>query len=277
MFIMTKDSVNNNSNSILSVSVILIIVFLSNIFITKNLKKPKFEIGPQETTVHFNENLVKALILGQYRLSSSVLWSETLLRSDIKHYKKEDLNNWMFRRLNLITTLDPYFYISYLYGAVYLSIIKDDLNGASTIYEKGLRVFPNDFDLNYNAAFHYYFEVGDHDKAVEKLDRIISHPRASSLLKRIYSRLKAEKGNLEDALVVISNLYKNAPQDSPIKERYRKNLFQIKTELDLNCLNQSLNDCPHVNLNGIPYKKQDNQWVSPESWEPFRIKKGPKK
>lgn len=277
MFIMTKDSVNNNSNPIIGVTVILILAIFINVFTVKNLKKPKFEIGPQETTVHFNETLVKALMLGQYRLSSSILWSETLLRSDIKHYNKGDLNNWMFHRLNLITTLDPYFYISYLYGAVYLSIIKDDLQGASTIYEKGLSIFPNDFDLNYNAAFHYYFEVNDHSKAIEKLEKIIDHPRASSLLKRIYSRLKAEKGNLQDAFVIISGLYKKAPKDSPIQKRYFKNLFQIKTELDLQCLNSNQVNCPKLNINGLAYRLEDGKWVSPEPWQPFRIKKGPKK
>lgn len=277
MVIMTKDAVNNNSNSLLGVTVALIGAIILNIFVTQNLNKPVFEIGPQETTVHFNENLVKALVLGQYRLSSSILWSETLLRSDIKHYNKDDLNNWMFHRLNLITTLDPYFYISYLYGAVYLSIIKDDLQGASTIYEKGLSVFPNDFDLNYNAAFHYYFEVGDHSKAIEKLEKIINHPRASSLLKRIYSRLKAEKGNLQDAFIVISGLYDKAPKESPIKKRYFKNLFQIKTELDLQCLNSNKSGCPKLNINNNPYLFKDGKWVSPEPWKPFRIKKGPQK
>lgn len=275
---MTKDLVNNNSNSLFRVVTILIVAIICNIFVVKNLNKPSFQIGPQETTIHFNEKLVKALSLGQYRLVSSILWSETLLRSDIKHYNSNDLNNWMFHRLNLITTLDPYFYISYLYGAVYLSIIKDDLTGASTIYEKGLSTFPNDFDLNYNAAFHYYFEVGDYERASQKIAKIIDHPRTSELLKRIYSRLKAEKGNLNDALLVIGELYAKAPADSIIKERYEKNLFQIKTELDLNCLNGANSDnCPKINFRGAPYIYRNGKWHSPEKWKPYRIKKGPRK
>ncbi len=270
---MTKDTVNNNSNKTLLIVALLILAYIANFFVVRDLIKPGFQIGPQETTVHFNEHLVKALSLGQYRLTSSVLWAETLLRSDIKHYNENDLNNWMFHRLNLITTLDPYFYVSYLYGAVYLSIIKDDLKGASTIYEKGLSVFPNDFDLNYNAAFHYYFEMGDYQMASQKLSKIIDHPRASEHLKRIYSRVKAERGNLQDAFVIIKGLYEKSPEGSAIKKRYEKSLFQIKTELDLECLNRRQTNCSKTNFHGLPYVIKNGEWQSPEDWKPFRIKK----
>jgi tetratricopeptide (TPR) repeat protein len=274
---MTKDTVNNNSNKTLLIVTFLLFAYIANFFMVRDLIKPGFQIGPQETTVHFDENLVKALSFGQYRLTSSILWAETLLRSDIKRYDENDLNNWMFHRLNLITTLDPYFYVSYLYGAVYLSIIKDDLRGASTIYEKGLRIFPDDFDLNYNAAFHYYFEMGDYQKASQKLSKIIDHPRSSEHLKRIYSRVKAERGNLEDAFEMIKGLYEKSPEGSAIKERYGKSLFQIKTELDLKCLNNGESNCSRVNIHGRPYIIQDGRWQSPEEWKPFRVKKRPSK
>lgn len=241
---------------------------------------PKFELSPQESTVHINENFLKIFSLGQTRLLSSILWSETLLRADLKHYENKDLNNWMFLRLKLITTLDPYFYVAYLYGGVYLSIIKDDLLGASYIYNKGLQNFPDDFDLNFNAAFHFNYEVGDFLKAVPLLEKIKNHPRSTPAIKRVLSRLKAEQGSLDDSYLIIRSLYQAAPADSEIQRKYERNLFSIKTEMDLNCLNSQKSNCSERNLKGIPYVKgSDGKWASPSSWKPYRIKnkKGPQR
>lgn len=255
----------------------VVICFMSILFIHNNSKMPELELTPQDTTIHFNEKLIKAFSLGQQRLLSSFLWSETLLKSDIKHYQKEDLNSWMFLRLRLITTLDPYFYVAYLYGGVYLSIIKDDLSGASYIYDKGLEIFPDDFDLHFNAAFHYYYEVGDYPKAINSLEVASKNPKAPSYFVRLLSRLKAEEGNIQDAYVIINSLYENSPEGSAIKKKHKKNLFFLKTELDLECLNSGKTNCSQLNPNGIPYIRSGDGWKSPEKWTPYRVKKRKKK
>ncbi|MCR9205176.1 MAG: hypothetical protein NXH75_11395, partial [Halobacteriovoraceae bacterium] len=187
------------------------------------------------------------------------------------------LNSWMFLRLKLITTLDPYFYVAYLYGGIYLSIVKDDLIGASYIYEKGLEVFPNDYDLNFNAAFHFYYEVGDYPRAITSLEKASLNPKAPPYFTRLLSRLKAEEGNVQDAYIIIKSLYEDSPDGSEIKKKHEKNLFLLKTELDLDCLNEGKKNCPHLNPNGIPYIRKGNRWESPEKWTPYRVKKRKKK
>lgn len=276
IFMMLETKTKFNTAPALISIFVLIACFCGILYTHKNSKLPELKLTPQDTTIHFNEKIIKAFSLGQHRLLSSFLWSETLLKSDIKHYQKDDLHSWMFLRLKLITTLDPYFYIAYLYGAVYLSIVKDDLVGASYIYEKGLDIYPDDFHLNFNAGFHFYYEVGDYPKAIKAFENAKKSPKSPPHLLSLLSRLKASEGSLEDAFLIIRNLYEAAPDDTPIKKKYEDDLFSIKTEMDLDCLNRGLNNCSQNNPRGVPYQFKDNQWISPVEWTPYRIKKGKK-
>lgn len=262
---------NNLSNLVIPIAAI-IICFAGILLIHKNCKIPELKLTPQDTTIHFNEKIIKAFSLGQTRFLSSLLWSETLLKSDIKHYEKDDLNSWMFLRLKLITTLDPYFYVAYLYGGVYLSIVKDDLVGASYIYEKGMKIYPDDFYLHFNAAFHFYYEVGDFPKAIDALEVATQSPQAPAHLLPLLSRLKASEGSLKDSFEIIKNLYENSPEDSPIRKKYEKDLLSIKTELDLECLNSGSGPCSKFNILGEPYLFRDGKWLSPVEWSPYRVK-----
>lgn len=264
------DEIKKNYN--LLKSSLCIISFLGILFIHKKISIPSLELSPQETTIHINEDLIRSLSLGQTRLLSSLLWAETLLKGDIKHYEKNDLSSWMFLRLKLITELDPYFYKAYLYGSVYLSIIKDDIEGASYLYKRGLELYPNDLQLNLHAGFHFYFEAGDINSAVAALDKASNNPNFPPRMKSILSRLKAEAGLLEDSYNIILSFYKNAPENSAIQKKFEENLFSLKTEIDLKCLNSKKEGCAHQNLKGNRYLYKDNVWVSPEPWEPFRPK-----
>lgn len=258
-------------------SILLFIFVLWGInFTRQRVEYPPIKLTPQETTVHFEELFIKALSMGQQRLLSSLLWSETLLKADIKHYDKEDLNNWMFHRLKLITTLDPFFYQAYLYGGIYLSIIKDDDIGAEYIYRKGLEVYPEDLYLNLNGAFHYQYELGDIETAIKLLKKIVDHPRAPRHIPKLLARLQSEGGNLEDAFLTVNSIMESAPENSPFKESLRKNLYSIKAEFDLNCLNKlkkDLKNCSSVDYYGQPYVRKNDRWFAVREWKPFRVKK----
>lgn len=236
-------------------------------------KKPEFEISKQENALNFNDSIMKSVSLGQTRLLSSLLWTETLLNSDIEKYKGEKFKDWMFLRLKSILTLDPNFYEAYLYGGIYLSIIKDDDLGAEYVYDKALRIFPNDYYLNLNASFHYYYELGNKEKSIESLEKIIHDKRAPSYLSSLLIKMKSESGDLEGSLAFIYELYKSTPKDSPLHDSYEAKLYAVKAELDLNCLNTNKNSCNKKDFYGEPYIYSNGQYRAQREWTPLRIKR----
>ena len=264
-----------DTKSFISFTGVLVALFFAVYQLYSNGKKPALSITQQKKAINLESNFLKITSVGHRRLISSFLWIETLLNSDLNHYEEGDLKDWMYLRFNTITDLDPYFYEAYLYGGIYLSIIKDDERAASKIYSKGMIAFPNDFYLLLNASFHYYYELNDIDKSLELLSKIYDHPKAPSYLPSLYARLKSTKGDLKSALALVYSFYQNAPEDSAVKNSYAHKAYAIKAEIDLNCLNKNLDNCEKVDFFGKPYLKEDGKFYAQEEWKPFKIKKRP--
>ena len=253
--------------------VVLLLIIFSLYSVTK---KPKLDLSFQEQAINLNPNLLKMTSLGQSRLLSSLLWIETLLNSDTTHYDQDNLQNWMYLRFNTITELDPKFYEAYLYGGIYLSIIKDDDQGALHIYEKGLQHFPDDYYLNLNASFHYFYELGDIDKSLISLQKIYKNPLAPSYLPTLYARLQSSKGDLKSAMTLLFDLYRSSPKGSNLQKSYAQKLYALKAEIDLDCLNSHKKKCAQRDFYGEKYQRLDSgEYKAQLDWKPFKIKKRP--
>jgi len=163
--------------SILTLVFALVFLLMANFFYQK-AQRPLLNISMQQAALNFKSNYLQLFTFGQKRLISSILWIHTLMESDLEHYKQKDLNSWMYLRFQTITSLDPQFYEAYLYGGQYLSIVKNDLLGAKKIYEKGLKLFPDNYKLTFNAAFNYTFELKDMKSGHDIWDRINDLPKA---------------------------------------------------------------------------------------------------
>jgi tetratricopeptide (TPR) repeat protein len=266
-----------NTKKIVSVSAQVSIITL--FFVTVNLlyiatKKPKLIINLQKEIVNINPDFVKVVSLGQNRLISSFLWISTLLRADLKHYDKNDYNSWMFLRLKLITSLSPMFYETYLYGGIYLSIIKDDDLGAKYIYDKGIEIYPKDHRLLYNSGFHHFSELSDYPMAITLFQKALDNGATHPVLPTLIARLKAGEGNMEDAKILLINTLKTTPKESFIYQRITFAIYAITAEMDLNCLNNQGTACNKYDYNGKKYIKKNGIYKSSIEWQKFRIKKG---
>lgn len=239
-----------------------------------NLKneKPVLELSKQETALNINNDILVFMSAGNKRLLTDLLWVQTLLESDTDHYKKKDLNNWLFLRFNSIATLDPNFYENYLFGGRYLAIIKDDLEGAEIIYEKGLKHYPDDFSLNYGAGFLNYFEIGNFEKGLEYLTKVENHPRSPVFIKSIINKLKLETGvPLEEIFQLVKFDYETTT-DETLKNKLRNDLYRIKAEIDLECLNGRGTNCNTIDIFGNPYILKNNRYESKIEFKSYRIR-----
>lgn len=244
--------------------------------------RPAVFVTKQQSSLNIQDNFWQYFSLGQKRLASSLLWIATILESDHDHYKNRDLNSWMFLRFNTISLLEPDFYENYAFGGVYLSIVKDDLPGASIIYDKGIKKYPDSYPLLRDAGFHYYFEVGDYEKAYPIYKKLTTFNNASPLIISAMARMEADNGNGEDAFHILKNRYdETADKESIIAVKIYSNMYAIKAEKDLNCLNTKTavkSDCDTKDLNGNPYLHDNGTYKAQLSWTPFRVKrhkKGP--
>lgn len=237
--------------------------------------KPPFFISKQQESLNINFSFWKYFHLGQKRLISSWLWVATILESDIEHYKEKDLNSWMFLRFKTISLLEPLFLETYNFGGTYLSIIKDDLSGASYIYKKGLQLYPDNYSLLKNAAFHFHFEVEDYKESFKILNSLKKYSYLNPSLLSALARIHSQNGNLEDSFKVLYEMYTNMnAKNNPLSVKIFEHLYAIRAELDLDCLNKNQINCNSIDLEGNKYNKNFlGHFEARKKWIPFRAKK----
>lgn len=240
-------------------------------YINLILNKPLIELNKQDTAVNLNKNVFIFGSAGNKRLITDLIWIQTLLESDTEHYKKRDLNSWLFLRFNSIAALDPKFYENYLYGGQFLGIMKDDLDGANEIYKLGLEHFPDDYNLNYNAGFLNYYEIGNFKDGIRYLEKIKNHPKAPLYIQSIINKLIYEvSGDKQQALKL---LYENFKQtiDLALKNKLAKDIYSLKATIDLECLNAKKTNCDRVDADGSPYLIEQGTYRSQKPTTPYRL------
>jgi hypothetical protein len=234
--------------------------------------KPTLVISKQDSAININKDLITFLSAGNKRLFGDLIWVQTLLESDLEQYEKKDLNNWLYLRFLTIQHLDPRFYENYLYGGQFLSIVKDDLEGAEVLYQLAMKHYPTDYALNFHAGFMNYFEKGDFKRALFYLEKIQGHPRAPVFLGSIINKLTfGVNDDLQATWDLVLANYETTK--SPyLKQRLAEDLYAIRSEIDLNCLNQKKLNCRDRDLNGKPYINENGIFRSSKLFVPFGIK-----
>lgn len=255
---------------------LFIVVSLSVSYsIAKIMAKPPIFVSRQESSYNINNAFWTYFHLGQKRLISSLMWVTTIVDADVEHYKKRDLNSWIFLRFSTISILEPLFKETYSFGGPYLSIAKDDITGASYIYDRGLKFYPNDYNILYNASFHYYFESHEYDKAKVSLERLIVNPKTPLFAFTSLARIKADQVGHEDAYIFLSEYLKKLSPDSIMHKKITQYLYRLKADIDLECLNHAKdsNKCALNDYEGIPYRKEAGAYIANKNYPEFKIKR----
>lgn len=256
-----------------SLALLALTLFVCAGFLSLKYPKPLLELDKQSTAVNINDDLLRYMSLGNKRLITDFIWVKTLIESDLDHYKRKDLNSWMYLRFKTIATLDPLFYENFNWGGRYLSIVKDDLPGAVEIYKRGLRSFPDDYSLNNGLGFTYYFELSDPAQGLPYLEKIMNYPQAPVYYKSIVGKLKLNLNfDFDAALLFISELITQT-KDKVLKSKLQGDYYAVKAERDLKCLNRHEKDCDFRDANGDFYIAREGKYYSPQFFVPYRLKK----
>lgn len=246
----------------------LILFFTLSSFFQKKTILPPLKLTKQQSALNFNKKIYSTISAGHQRLFSTYIWVQTLIESDLDHYKKVDLSSWMYHRFDAMTFLEPKFYAAYRFGAQYLSIVKDDEKGALDIYLKGLKQYPNDYDLNFNLGFHYLFEMGLLEESSQYFSKVMFHKNAPVYLPSLVSKIKQKQGDLDFAFKLLKDSYEKTDERSPLKKSLFQKAYALKAQIDLNCLNSFQNKtCDKMDLRGNQYNFKDNKYYAQEKWE----------
>lgn len=105
-------------------------------------------------------------------------------------------------------------------------MIISDIGGATKIFDKGVKQFPNDWRLLFFAGYQYAIEVKDKQKAAELLSRSAKNG-APSWVFSLAGKLYSEAGNITLAEKVLDDM-KASHQNKEMIEKLEAKIASAK-------------------------------------------------
>ncbi|MCB0342986.1 MAG: hypothetical protein H6626_00580 [Pseudobdellovibrionaceae bacterium] len=136
---------------------------------------------------------------------------------------------WAYQMLDVMTDLTPKFYELYELGGVSLSVLSDDVKGATGIYEKGVKQFPTKWRLLFRAATHLLIEEGNAQRAASLYLMAVENGAPNwvySLVGRIYT----QTGQALVAKAVLTDFINKNP-DNRFLDRAKERLAEVEKVL----------------------------------------------
>ena len=181
---------------------------------------------------------LKIVSLGYRELIADLLWIQSI---QVMGEKKVSESNgrWLYRALDIITTLDPKFVRAYEAGGLALTTLVVLPEESNQLMMKGMRHNPTEWKLPFLIGINYYYELYDDAKAAEYMSQASRLPGAPSSLATLAANLYVSGHSPQQAVNLLADLYEKAT-DENAKKLLEIRLKIVLTERDLYLLEQAI-------------------------------------
>src|SRR5256886_3529641 len=124
---------------------------------------------------------LRGAVLGYEQVVADLLWIQAIQAMGERKVT-EEAGHWIYRALDVITTLDPKFVRVYEVGGIALATLVVHIDESNRILEKGIQHNPDVWTLPYLLGFNYYFELHDDAKAADYIAKASRLPGAPEYL-----------------------------------------------------------------------------------------------
>ena len=199
----------------------------------KQNKKPFYFAPPQ---------VIKYFSFGFDDLYADILWMRLIQNIDFCNSDKgipvydgktkyDCEKGWSYKMTLAITELAPRFLAPYEIAGSIMSVIMGDKLGAKKIYDKALKVFPNNWRIHFSASYHYLMELKEEEKAAKLLIRT-ADLGGPLWLYALAAKTYKKKGQLLLAKEVLNQAIKK-DSAGKYKKAFEIRLKQVEKELSM--------------------------------------------
>lgn len=143
---------------------------------------------------------LRILSLGFKDVIADVLWLRAV-QAIGQRTVSEESGNWIYRAVDIVTTLDPQFVEAYEHGGIALCTVVVMPEESNRILEKGMKNNPQEWRLPFVLGINYYFELADDAKAAEYVAKAAAigggPPYLASFASRLYMNAKEPHKGIE--------------------------------------------------------------------------------
>lgn len=187
---------------------------------TQKLEKQKVYFPPPLALTHFT--------FGYRETMADMFWLRAIQDMDYCEKKSEGINcaarGWLFRVMDLTTELSPTFVAAHSMGALALSVLVSDIEGASVIFDKAVARFPWSWKIAYHAGYHALIEEKNPAKAAGLLEQA-ARKGAPNWVYSLAARLYTDTGRKELAQSMVQSL-ESSGFDQKLIERMKQKISE---------------------------------------------------
>jgi hypothetical protein len=174
---------------------------------------------------------LKVMSLGFNDALADLLWLQAV-QAIGEHRVSEEAGKWIYRAMDVVTTLDPKFVEAYETGGIALCTVVVMPEESNRILEKGMHHNPGEWKLPFMLGINYYFELADDAKAAEYVAKAAAIGGGPEYLASFASRLYMTAREPEKAIEFLSQSYEQT-SDHQMKQFLEFRLKEALVERDL--------------------------------------------
>jgi tetratricopeptide (TPR) repeat protein len=181
---------------------------------------------------------LRVAVFGYEQVVADLLWIQAIQAMGERTVTKE-AGQWIYRALDVITTLDPKFVRVYETGGIVLVTLVVLVEESNRILEKGIQYNPDYWPLPYLLGFNYYFESHDDARAADYIAKASRLPGAPEYLAPLAARLYASAREPQVAIDFLARMYEQT-SDENVKQVLEQRLKEVVVERDLQLLEEGI-------------------------------------
>lgn len=183
-------------------------------------------------------DVLRVASLGYQSVVADFFWLQAIQAMGERKIS-EEAGRWIYRALDVATTLDPKFVRAYEAGGLALCTLVVLPEESNALLEKGMAHNPHVWQLPFYVGVNHYFEFGDDVKASEYIARAARLPGAPEQLSFFFARLLASSREPQAAIEVLAQLYEQT-QDENLRRTLERRLKEMIVERDLQLLEATI-------------------------------------
>jgi tetratricopeptide (TPR) repeat protein len=189
--------------------------------------------------------LLKALSLGYEPLLADVYWTRTVQYYGGRIGNPGERFELLWPLLDITTTLDPKLTVAYRFGAIFLSepfpTGGDRSDLAVELVKKGIAANPDDWQLDSDLGFLYYWHLKDYEKASAAYLDGSKKTNAPIWLKMMAAQVAAKGDSFANSREIWTEIF-DTTQNPAVKKNAFQHLQSLQAQQDVQALNKYAED-----------------------------------
>lgn len=136
---------------------------------------------------------------------------------------------WVYQILEVVLENAPRWLLPARIGPILLSVVVDDINGATILFKTAVKNFPNDWVVLYRAGYHFLYETEDKLFAAQLYERAAQNG-APKWVHSLAAKLFSETGRNYVARIVLQDALARVPE-GPIRNKILDRLREVEIKI----------------------------------------------